>query len=66
MCSMNAMKTNLACKSLYECLRANDKTGKQALIAVYNKHLKQVFAVVKNSTLYKPNYCLAKLLKKQN
>jgi transposase len=60
MCSMNAMKTNVACKTLYERLRANGKTGKQALIAVCNKLLKQVFAVVKNNTLYQPNYCSVK------
>jgi transposase len=61
MCSMNAMKTNAACKALYERLRSNGKTGKQALIAVCNKLLKQVFAVVKNNSLYQPNYCSAKL-----
>lgn len=60
MCSMNAMKTNVACKALYERLRANGKTGKQALVAVMNKLLKQVFAVVKNNSLYQPNYCSAK------
>ncbi|HNU15819.1 MAG TPA: IS110 family transposase, partial [Chitinophagaceae bacterium] len=60
MCSMNAMKTNPACKALYDRLRANGKTGKQALIAVCNKLLKQVFAVVKNNSLYQPNYCSAK------
>jgi transposase len=60
MCSMNAMKTNTACKALYERLRGNGKTGKQALIAVCNKLLKQVFAVVKNNSLYQPNYCSAK------
>ena len=37
MCSMNAIKTNPACKALYERLRANGKTGKQGLIAVCNK-----------------------------
>ena len=46
--------------ALYERLRANGKTGKQALVAVMNKLLKQVFAVVKNNTLYQPNYCSAK------
>lgn len=60
MCSMNAIKTNPACKTLYERLRANGKTGKQALIAVCNKLLKQVFAVVKNNSLYQPNYCSAR------
>jgi transposase len=61
MCSMNAMKTNNACKALYERLKAKGKTGKQALVAVMNKLLKQVFAVVKNNSLYQPNYCSSKL-----
>jgi len=60
MCSMNAIKTNPACKALYERLRTNGKTGKQALIAVCNKLLKQVFAVVKHNCLYQPNYCSVK------
>ena len=59
-CSMNAMRNNVACKALYARLRINGKTGKQALIAVCNKLLKQVFAVVKNNTLYQPNYCSTK------
>lgn len=57
MCSMNAIKTNAACKALYERLRAKGKTGKQGLIAVCNKLSKQVFAVVKNGTMYQSNYC---------
>jgi transposase len=60
MCAMNASKTNTACKALYERLRAKGKTGKQAIIAVCNKLLKQAFAVVKNNTLYQPAYCSAK------
>ncbi len=60
MCAMNAIKTNTACKALYERLRANGKTGKQGLIAVCNKLLKQVYAVVKNGTMYQPNYCSAR------
>lgn len=61
MCAMSAIKTNTACKALYEeRLRAKGKSGKLALIAVCNKLLKQVFAVVKNNTLYQPNYNSAK------
>lgn len=56
MCAMNALKTNAACKALYERLREKGKTGKQALMAVCNKLLKQVFAVVKSGDLYQPNY----------
>lgn len=60
MCAMNAIKTNVACKALYERLRANGKTGKQGLIAVCNKLLKQVYAVATNGTMYQPNYCSAR------
>jgi transposase len=60
MCAMNAKQTNVACKQLFDRLKANGKTGKQALIAVMNKLLKQVFAVVRNNTIYQPNYCSAK------
>jgi len=60
MCAMNAIKTNAACKALYERLRLKGKTGKQGLIAVCNKLLKQAFAVVKNNTLYQPTYRSAK------
>ncbi len=60
MCAMSAIKTNTACKALYERLKSKGKSGKLALIAVCNKLLKQVFAVVKNNTLYQPNYCSAK------
>jgi hypothetical protein len=49
MWAVNARQTNVACKQLFGRLKANGKTGKQALIAV-NKLLKQVFAVVKNNS----------------
>ncbi len=60
LCAMNAIRNNIACKALYKRLREKGKSGKLALIAVCNKVLKQVFAVVKNNTLYQPNYCSAK------
>ncbi|MGK2863332.1 MAG: transposase [Chitinophagaceae bacterium] len=64
MCSMNAMKTNKACKKLYDRLRAKGKTGNQALIAVCNKLLKQVFVPItigiNTNSLYQPNYCSPK------
>lgn len=33
---------------------------KQALVAVMNKLLKQVYAVASNGTIYQPNYCSKK------
>ena len=56
MCSLSAIKTNHACKQLYERLVANGKNKKLALIAVCNKLLKQVFAVVNNQTMFNNNY----------
>jgi hypothetical protein len=56
MCAMNAKQTNEDCKQLSDRLKANGKTEKQGLIAVINKLLKQVFAVVKNNSLYQANY----------
>jgi transposase len=56
-CSMNAMETGVACKAPYYRLHAKEQTGKQTLIAVCHKLLKQVFAVGKNNSLYQPNYC---------
>jgi transposase len=48
----SAKKHNHACKALYHRLRTNGKSHKVAMIAVINKLLHQVFAVVKNKTLF--------------
>ena len=56
MCSLNAIKTNHACKQLYDRLVAKGKNKKLALIAVCNKLLKQVFGVVKNQTMLSNTY----------
>lgn len=56
MCSLSAIQTNGACKRLYERLVAKGKNKKLALIAVCNKLLKQVFAVVHNQTLFNNDY----------
>lgn len=56
MCSLSAVKSNHACKELYKRLVAKGKNKKLALIAVCNKLLKQVFAVVHNQTSFNNNY----------
>ncbi len=56
MCSLSVIKSNHACKQLYERLVANGKNKKLALIAVCNKLLKQVFAVVHNQTMFNNDY----------
>jgi transposase len=52
MCSLRAIKSNLACKNLYERLRQNGKAAKVALIAVCNKLLRQAFALVKSKQTF--------------
>lgn len=58
-CLYNAAKSakryNHACKALYQRLRSNGKSHKLAMIAVINKLLHQVFAVVKSKTLFDNN-----------
>ena len=56
MCALNAKSTNPACKALYDRLVAKGKNKKLAIIAVCNKLLKQVFAVVKSGVLYSDTY----------
>lgn len=56
MCALNAKANNTACKELYDRLVAKGKNKKLAIIAVCNKLLKQVFAVVKSGKLYQDDY----------
>lgn len=56
MCSMSAIRTNRACKNLYERLISKGKNGKLALIAVCNKLLKQAFAIAKSGLQYNENH----------
>ena len=56
MCAISAARHNRACASLYERLRQKGKAVKVALIAVVNKLLKQIFAIVKNNCAYSEFY----------
>jgi transposase len=56
MCALRAKATNAACKALYDRLVGKGKNKKLAIVAVCNKLLKQVFAVVKSGILYNDNY----------
>lgn len=56
MCARSAKKYNKSCRQLYERLLAKGKAKKLALIAVANKLVKQVFAIVKNNTIYVENF----------
>ena len=56
MCARSAKKYNKSCRELYERLLAKGKAKKLALIAVANKLVKQVFAIVKNKSVYVENF----------
>lgn len=56
MCALSAIRHNVACKALYERLKAKGKNGKLALIAVCNKLLKQAFAIATKGQVYQADY----------
>lgn len=57
-----AKRYNLACKATYERLRKRGKTYKQAIVAVMNQLLRQIFAIVKKGTTFENGYNLSKNL----
>jgi transposase len=52
MCSISAIRHNRACAALYIRLKEKGKPIKVILIAVVNKLLKQIFAIVKSNSVY--------------
>lgn len=52
MAATSASRCNLACRVLYERLRAKGKGHKQSIIAVANKLIKQAFSIVKSGIKY--------------
>jgi transposase len=54
LCSWSAMKSNKACKELFDRLLEKGKAKKLALIAVANKLLRQAFAIAKKGVQYQP------------
>jgi len=54
--ALSASKYNYACRELYQRLLAKGKQKKTALIAVANKLIKQMFAIVKFNRTYINNY----------
>ena len=52
MCSISAIRYNRACAALHMRLKEKGKPIKVILIAVVNKLLKQIFAIVKSDSVY--------------
>lgn len=61
MCSLSAIKSNKACKELYDRLKAKGKNGKLALAAVGNKLIKQCVAIAKSGLPYNEKYLSEKV-----
>jgi len=57
--ALSAARSNRTCKELYKRMLSKGKQKKTALIAVSNKLVRQIFAVVKNKTAFDDNYGLA-------
>lgn len=64
--SWSAIKSNTACKEMYNRLRGEGKPGKLAIVAVSNKLIRQCFAVVKNNTMYIDGFVSAKPESRKN
>lgn len=58
MCTRSAIRYNLACKELYQRLRAKGKSHKVAAVAVMHKLVKQAFACVKKQAMFDNQYYL--------
>lgn len=58
MAARSARRFNLACKELYERLRSKGKCHRQAMVAVMNKLVRQVFAVIKYDRKFDNRYYL--------
>lgn len=56
MAALSASKYNKSCRELYERLLARGKNKRVALVAVANKLIRQIFAVVKYNRIYDENY----------
>lgn len=56
MSALSAVRVNKACKAFYIRLLQKGKKKKTALIAVANKLIKQLFAIIKKNTLYLDDY----------
>lgn len=56
LCALSAQRCNKSCIAQYTRLREQGKAAKVALIAVANKLLRQIFAIVKNNCAYDENF----------
>ena len=56
LCALSAVRSNPPCRRMYERLRGRGSSAKAAYIAVANKLLRQLIAVVHSGVAYDPDY----------
>jgi transposase len=56
MCALSAIKYNQSCKDLFERLRTKGKPYKLAMLAVVNKLIRQIYAVISKNVIFDNNY----------
>jgi transposase len=56
--ALSAVQWNQSCKAMYIRLLKKGKKKKTALIAVANKLIKQLFAIVRDKTYFSNDYCI--------
>ena len=52
MCSLTAIKRNVACKNMYDRLSSKGKPKKVILVAVMNKLIRQAHTMIKKDILF--------------
>ncbi len=55
-CAITASIHNKSCIEMKKRMKAKGKPGKVILVAIMNKLIRQMFAVIKTNKLYDPNY----------
>ena len=56
MCAMNALRCNEQCKAMWNRYEARGKHGKVIMVAIMNKLLRQMWALVTKRQKYSPNF----------
>ena len=56
MCALSAKRHNQSCKELFERLIAKGKPFKVAMLAVVNKLIRQIYAVISKNVIFNNNY----------
>jgi len=56
-CAVSAAQFNPQCKDMWDRMEKSNKPGKVILMAIENKLIRQMHAMIMSDSLYDPNYC---------